>query len=373
MPNLQSAVETAIESGAFRKVLLNPVSQFGRPRREYLGARFMPERRVPNNRYSETDIKYRTVVANDGSRYSPAQKKGNEIIGSMEVSLAEQDIASEFTSETYDAFVAIQKFNGGAENEGNPDFMGMAALSDWYDQHINLPLIEKTEKMRWEAIVDAQVPLRGDNGYSVDVSLSNPSGHRFAATQDWTDPTDNPLDDIRAMAEVAEDKGYQLGALIAGSPVIRVLLSHPEVQSAVGGYIGISAGALVGNTTRPTLEALNQYFEREGLPALIPYNLKYRTQTATEFFLKRDVMVGLALTGRNMSIDLGDDEKLLLQDGIGYVGIGRAAGQDEPGRAGSVEVFQNKPPRAEFEGWQTSFPVVQDPEAVYCINSITTS
>lgn len=373
MPNLQSVIGDMIESGEFRRILLNPVSQFGRPRREYLGAKFLPERRVPNNKYTEGNIKYRTVVANDASRYSPAQKKGTDISGTMEVSLGEQDIASEFTSEDYDNFIAIEKLNGQPENSGNPGFIEMTSLAKWFENRINLPLIEKIEKMRWEAIVDAEVPLRGDNGYSVDVPLSNPAGHRFAAGQDWTDANDDPLEDIYAMSDLMEDKGYTLGALVAGRPVIHALLRHPKVVTAVSGFVGISGGTLVSGQRRVTLEDFNSFLAKDDLPMLLSYNLKYRTQTGGDYFLKRDVMVGLAMTGRDMDIDLGDGEKLTMMDTLGYVGVGRPAGKADPGRATSVEVFSNKPPRAEFEAWQTSFPVCQDPEAISVITAINTS
>lgn len=372
--SLKSVVEAAIADGGFQRVLLNSRKQFGRPKREYLGARFLPERLVPNNEYSETNVKYRTVVANDASRYSPAQKKGNDIVGSMRVTLGNQDIASEFDSETYDAYIAMEKLNSMSENVGNPGMIEMTGLVDWFDQRINLGLIEKIEKMRWEGIVDAIIPLRGDNGYEEDVALPNPAGHRVSAGEDWTDPADDPLQDIYDMMDTADAEGYTIGTLVASRPVINALRRHPKVVAAVGGYVSVdNTGALVGTTRRVTLEDLNSFLGQDDIPPIVSYNLQYRTQLASGYFLKRDVMVGLALTGRDMNIDLGDAEPLPLMDTLGYVGVGRAAGQSGSGRASSVEVFSNKPPRAEFEGWQTTFPVVLDPQAIYVIKDITTS
>jgi hypothetical protein len=227
--SLESVVKGMIQEGAFRQILVNPTSQFGRPRREYLGARILPERLVPNNSYMEAEIKYRTVLALDSNRYSPPIKRGNYIMGSMRVDLSEQDIASEFTAEDYDNFIAVNKLNSmSAQNQGNPEMFGAAQLGNWFDQHINLSLIEKIEKMRWEAIVDAQVELRGANGYSEDVALPNPAGHRFNESDDWSDPTFNPLDDIYAMADVLDAKGMSLGWLIAGRPVVMTLLRNPS-------------------------------------------------------------------------------------------------------------------------------------------------
>ena len=45
--------------------------------------------------------------------------------------------------------------------------------------------------------------------------------------------------------------------------------------------------------------------------------------------------------------------------------------QAAPGRVIRSEAFESKPPRIEAEGWQTSLPVVTDPEAVAVIESIS--
>jgi hypothetical protein len=58
-------------------------------------------------------------------------------------------------------------------------------------------------------------------------------------------------------------------------------------------------------------------------------------------------------------------------DTLGYTAIGRAAGQSNSGRVIKVRpVPDKKPPRVEGEGWQASFPVLADPEAVTVITGI---
>jgi hypothetical protein len=372
MIGLAATVNAMIQRKTFDKVLLNRTSQFGRPGRTYLGARFLPERLVPNNSYIEGEIRYRSVVALDASRYSPAQKRGNEIVGTMRVDLTDQDIAEDYTSEDYDAQIAIDKLNSDAENLGNPNF-GEEGLRGWFNLKINVPLIEKIEKMRWEALVDAVVPLRGNNGYAEDVALPNPTGQRVAASDDWTDPTFNPIEDIIAMVQAAEEDDYQIGAFVAGSPVIWALLRNPKVITAAKGYINVNAGALVDNSGMLTREGLNAYLDGLGMPAIIPYNLKYRDQLTSHFFLKRDVFVGLSLTGRQNTLDLGDGEFLPMRDTLGYAAIGRAAGQGAPGRASFQAFHGDKPPRLEVQGWMTSFPVLSDPQAVRVIHTINTT
>lgn len=372
--SLKSTVEGMIGEDAFREIMTNPMTQFGRGRRRYLGATILPERLVPHNKFEETNIRYRTVLANDGSRYSPAQKKGNDIIGSFDVSLGYQDIASEFTSEDYDNHVAVARVsNPGA----NPSMAGVIQLTNWVENRINLPLIEKVERMRWEAIVDAAVQWESDGG-SKTISLPNPAGHRAAIGGNWTLSNYNPLDDIYEMADFFEDKDYKLGRILMSSRALRTLMNNPNVRSEVGSQITVSNGELAGTTRRVNLGALNAYLTESGYPSIETYDLQYRkevgeeTTDSSDYFLKRDVMVGLALTGRNVEIDQADDEDLTgLEDVLGYTAIGTPAGTNVPGRMAYAEYFGNKPPRAEFEGWQASFPVVQDPEAIVVRTGIT--
>jgi len=66
-----------------------------------------------------------------------------------------------------------------------------------------------------------------------------------------------------------------------------------------------------------------------------------------------------------------DSEDEILPDTLGYFAIGRPAGQNTPGRVTHLASFTNKPPRIEAEGWQTSLPVIVEPESIGVIHSIT--
>ena len=114
----------------------------------------------------------------------------------------------------------------------------------------------------------------------------------------------------------------------------------------------------------------NALLANEGLPAIETYDLQFATPTVTQFFLPRNAMLMVAGTDRNESIDLGDTIETV-EGTIGYLAIGRAAGQPTPGRAAYIQHMENKPPRVEGEVWQTSGPVISEPEALYVIKSIT--
>jgi hypothetical protein len=340
-----------------------PTKQYGIAPRSYLGASLLPERMVDENAYREESIIYRTVIANDGTRYSPSQKKGAALVGSFLVELGNSDIASEFTSRDYDALLRILNTR--------PSMDAAASLLSWLDRTVNLALIEKNEKQRWEAIVSASVVRSGDNGYTETVSYSNPANHRAAAGGTWSSNSYDPFADILAMADLLESKGYTVGRIITSRTVLSILAGNDKVKARTGVATINASGQITATAGRATRDAINGALERDGLPAIETYDLQYRTQTGTGYFLSRSAFVLVATTGQDESIDLGDTNSRMVANTLGYTALGRAAGQAMPGRVLRMEAFENKPPRIEAEGWQTSLPVITNPEAIAVITSIS--
>lgn len=362
MADLYTLVNSMRTDGTFQAVALNPAAQFGRTPRNYVGASVLPERLVKENAFREEAIRFRTIVANDGTRYSPVQLKKGELTSSMLVELAESDIGREFTSKDYDTLISLLAVNQSME--------AVAALTNWLDTSINLALIEQNEKQRWQAIVDSLVERRGDNDYTEDVELSDPTGHRVAQSNPWSTDSTDIFEEIYVMADLLKSKGFTVGRMITSSAVLAKMLGNDEVKKRTGRLVVSSTGQIGGVTGRAAKADLDNTLQSDGLPAIETYDLKYNTQTGTEYFLKRDVFVMLATTGRSELIDFGTEVKLF-DDTLGYMAIGRPAGQSDPGRVIRAEPFANKPPRIEAEGWQTSFPIIQEPEAIAVIHTIT--
>lgn len=354
--------------GDFVRVMSNPLAQFGRKKKPFLGLRLMPERRVKENQFTEYKINYRTVVANDATRYSPVQIKGSAKVGSFDVKTRSSDIGAVFEAHEYDTLLEILARYTGTDIPRQ----AMLQMLEWVDKEVNLPLVTKNEVMIWQCIVDALVKRIGDNGYQEDVPISNPAGHRVAALGDWSDPEYNPLDDIYARTQFSIDKGLAIRMNIAGTPVVNKLLNNAKIKSAVGGYINVTnQGVLMGNNNRVTLDALNAYLGENEIAPIVKYDKTYQDQVGSNFYLKRDVFVQIAETDQTETIDMGDEEPLTIEDTLGYVALGKTAGESMPGRKIVTEAFERKPPRVESEGWQESFPVNQNPEAVNVIHSIT--
>lgn len=350
-----------------RNLSLNPLAQFGTAARQYLGPTLLPERNVPENAFREEAVKYRTVLANAGTRYSPTQKKKGVYVGAVDVILANSDIASEFTSRDYDGLIQALRTQG---NGGTPTQGAVASLVRWLDTTVNIPLIELNEVWRWQAIVDAKVQARGDNDYSEDFTYPNPPGLRVPQTAAWSTNSTDIWDQIQTQAQLLTNRGYSGFRFITSRRVLGIMSQNATVKQRAG-HITVAAGVLTAATGRASLSAINSAFGDDGLPPLELYDLVYRTSTGTGRFLKNDVFVIVGMSGRDEAIDLGDSFIEVVPNTLGYVGVGRPAGQSTAGRVIRQEAFDNKPPRIEAEGWQTSCPVILEPEAISVITGIT--
>ena len=278
-----------LDGDMFTRIVNNPMAQFGPKNRRYLGATLLPEENKLNA-YKETYIQYRSNVANAGTRYSPPQMKGNALTGSMFVELAESDIAAEFSSQDYDTIMDLIKALPDNTALGEVPPQAMTLMFRWAEQMLLTPLLEFNEMCRWQAIVSAQVQLRGDNGFAENVVYSNPAGHRVNAGGQWSNSSYDPYADIQAGVQKLQDKGYNVSRMIGGLPVVQMLLRNAKIQQRMG-MISIASGGVTGMPMNVTLQKLNNLLAEDGLPVIEQYDLQYRTQTSTSYFLARNVFV----------------------------------------------------------------------------------
>jgi hypothetical protein len=358
-----------IQTGDFLTAMaLDPRTQFGVQPRPYLGPTVLPEVVVEENMYREQAIRYRTVIANDGSRYSPVQlKDSGELIGEFAVELGHQDIGRELTGRDYDALVNFLRRAGATAT--NPPMEAVAQMVNWVDHTILRALVELNEKQRWDAIVNASVVRLGDNGYRETVTYPNPTGHRVSAAGSWSNDTYDPFTDISGMIDMLSDKGYYVNRIISSRKVTRILARNTNIAGRSGRTVVLGGGATT-YVGRASSADVNDMFVAEGMPSIEEYDLRYNTTTGTGRFIPEDAMIFLCTTGRDMTIDWGE-ETLFLSDVFGYHAVGRAVGQADPGRVIKMWSHDDKPPRIRAEGWQASLPVITEPEAIAVITDIT--
>lgn len=362
--------------GSLFRVAMNPRAQFGTLNRRYIGAEILPERTVESNQYTEEQIRYRTIVANAGTRYSPTQKKGGALVGTFDVKLAESDIQSELTSRDYDTIIRLlQGVTGIMGQPGNqgaiPSLSAAAQVTQFVETVIVQALIDVLEVWRWQAMADKLVKLRGDNEYKEDVAYPAYAELTFTRAADWAVDTNDPMVDILQAVQAMADRGMTASRIITGRTAYTKFARNALIRQRTGRVVVNASGQIRGvNSGFATLGDINGMLSSDGLPPIELYDLQYRTTTGSQHFLRRDAMVILATTGRNEQLDLGDGVFETIEDTLGYTGIGRAAGQSASGRVVRVENREDKPPRIFSEGWQTALPVITEPEAVAVINGI---
>lgn len=382
-----------IQAGAFYRMVNDPLSGYAEETGDgvLLGVKYLPEKVVPENAYTEYAVRYRSVIANHGTRYSPPQMKRGMISGQIRVELGYSDIASEFNTADYDAIILMAQRaygqNGMGPERGSgiatPQMQAVTQLLKWAETALIRPLNSRNELDRWNAIVNASVVMTGDNGFTETVPYSNPTGHRVAAGGTWSDDSYDPWPDVMGGAEFMRMKGFDIGSIVIGVDV-RTILSNNEYMRLRAGRISVLASVVTGIPGRLTTEKLTELVVEDGLPAFTLYDKQYFTQQPAtnnvttrgvtvygNWYFPRGTMVMFAKTGRNEEIDRGDMEPVIHQDTLGYVGVGRPAARAEAGMAIHIK-YEDAGKNAGVIGqaWQASLPVILEPEGVYVIYGI---
>ncbi len=362
--SLGTFLERLIEQGRVDAIMTNEFSQFGIEPRQYLGATLMPEQTREQNEYRETEVYYRTVVASSSTRYSPAQvREGGVIGGEMLVELGESDISRTLKGNRYDDMV---------EYLNQDSDLASQEMLDWINSMLNMALVEFNEIQRFECLVDAEVEILV-NGTTKTITYPDPPGHRVAAAGDWTADSYDPFDDIFAMQQHLRAKGYVIESILTSHEVMTTLRQNPNVAKRSGNVMSLNttdSEIYVQTIENSDVQAV---FDQNNLPTPQEYNLNYYTEDGTpKRFLPNDVMLFTCRTGEETEVRLSADpeQRRMLRDTVGYTGVGTPAGQRTPGRAIDLQPKSDKPPRIEGDAWQTSLPVLTNPEAVGVIKNI---
>lgn len=357
--DLASFIQSLIDDGSLALVRDNSAAQFGPRNTPYLGATILPERTVESNFYEEAGIQYRTVIANSGTRYSPVQlKSGGRLVGTFDVKLAHQDIGLQMDARDYDALVRLLASKGSMEQ--------MASMVLKLANQAVAGLAMLNEKMRWDAMVTAQIVLKGDNGYSETVSYSNPASHRAAAGGDWTSDSYDPYEDILERAQLLTDKGYSLKRIVMSSKVATIFARNAKVAQRFAPVRVLSNADLFG---RIGLQDINVGFQSDGLPPIETYDARWYDQETNGRMLSDSVAVFIAETDDNQVINTVNGD-VYLPDTAGYYAIGIPTGQATPGRTLVLDSQSLKPPSILAESWQTTLPVITHPQAIAVLTGI---
>jgi hypothetical protein len=376
------------EEGYFTRLALNPLAQFGSESQPLLGARYLPEILVPENAYNETQIRYRTQPALDGTRYSPTQiQSGGALIGEFKVDLGNTDTADEMTGQDHDGLCKLLM--------QNRDMEGISQVVRWIDNSLVRPHLIKNELQRWQSIVLASVTRSGSNGYNETVNYHAPSGHRPAVSggtvgspAGWYLDTYDPFDDIFAGAEKLAGLGYQVSDIICTQKLMSVLRANATVATRTSQVAVNDSGQIRGTTGYVTNATINQVLADNSLPPVTVYNAGYETPTGFKRYLDltttHDYFIMLGRTTRQWDLvtdwstrvegatgvfdtNALDASELTIASTLGYYAVGRNVGAASSGRTIHTEVQERKPMGYFGESYQTGLSVITEPDAIYVI------
>jgi hypothetical protein len=373
------------EDGHFERLALDPNAQFGSEDQPMLGARFLPEQLKTENAYEETQVRYRTQPALDGSRYSPAQmQESGHLIGSVKVEVGYTDTASQLTGQDHDGLIKLLMRGGDVE--------ALAQAIRWSDTALVQPHTIKNEIQRWQALVLGTVKRRGSDGYVEDVPFYVPAGHRpvveggtIAAPQGWYLDSYDPLEDIAAGVEKLEDLGYAVTDMVCTGKLTGVLRRNGEIAKRNSNVIINAAGTIASTSARVTMRQLQSILADEDFAQITKYNSGYESPTGFKRFLDiapnadRDyfVIIGRSQRQWDMATDYAGavdsqvgnfaDGAITLNNTLGYYAVGRNVSQSAPGRTIHTEVQQRKPQGLYGESYQAGIAVITEPQAIFVI------
>lgn len=355
----------------------NLLTAWGPDSKPLLGAQFLPPRPVTLNENTLTDVRFRTVAAEDKTRYSPAPLvETGTLFASIHYRLGESGLAREIAGENFDAIVRYL-------NQAQP-MVAAARLLAIAETFFDQALAEADELKIWDAIVYGVITRRGDNGYFEYLDAPNLANHRVVAAADWSDPTVNPWPTIFARAQVLIGLGYDPGGIrvVTTHQVLTILKMNPYSAILAGkGHLVTNASGQI--TTAPNNGIvsdadMNAIFSANSLQAPITYDRRIGTKTGQKRAYPEGNLTMIAATGRDEEVVYNQDDPTavtpqteIVPDVIGFNAIGIANGQDAPGRRTRLEdhSFQSNA-HVWGEGWQATGPVVEEPTAITNVSGI---
>jgi hypothetical protein len=287
------------------------------------------------------------------------------------VTLGEVDTASQLTGNDLDVLMRVA--------ERNPA-EAVRRLRTWMINMFPVSLAEKAEIQRWQAFINAAVPIKGMDGNDETIILPNPAGHRrtipggtIASPAGWYGPTYDPIDDFVAVKKAAADKGYKINRIVGDTDITTAIAMNNIMRQRVSGTLRIDSGTLVslGGGVLSLAQVNNYLSSNYGLPPIEEYDTTYNVLTGTgqAFFKERGALCFFCTTGRDAEFISGQDaaDYQIIPDTLGYYAIGTAVGQTAPGKVFANQVKTMKPVGIYGQGFQTSFPVLAEPEAVFVL------
>lgn len=380
---------------SFDELTISPILQFGTEEAPYLLQTLLPEMLKNKNQYSEGAIEYISALAAAGSSYAPTEiNKGGNRIGVFDVKFGFTNQKDVLDVATYELIHDILMMSDDSANMSNVETAGESVL-DWVENNITKPQMDLNELYRSQAIIDYNVQRVGANGYSETVTYPNAPGQRLdigggteANPQGWysTEGDYDPMLDLIGIQDAALKKGLEIVRIISDYTAKSAFMRAPRIRGYIYGInISLSSGATIEGFPEVVDEdSIDALLRRYRLPRWETYDKTYNLRDEdTQLmkptrFLERelgdgsmfDSVIFVCRTRRRVLVHLPDPfGDVNLNNLLGYYGVGRNVGHQNPGRILN-RFLEDKlhPPSFTAEIIQEGLPVLQAPEAFFVLN-----
>ena len=333
-----------------------------------LSADLLPPRPLEDNAGTIEEVYYRTVVAQDGTRHSPAQiVDGGEIWGKIHYSLGNSDIARQLIGPDYEGVLRMLGRGQG--------LAAAARVIGIFDQYIIQAMAWHDEIANWQALLKNRIQGRGNNGWFEYENGPTLAGHFVAAGDDWTDPDYDPWTEIIARINFLASLGYQRSGIriYTTDKIMQTLAANPNTALRLYAPFPNNITPIIGIITVDDVVAV---FRKLGVQAPIINDQHVLTKTGQMRSFEEGNMFFAATTSRTEEVLYNVDDPSqfqLVRGNLGFNGIGKANMQTSTGRRTATRSYENqKDARIEFEGWQSTGPIILEPTARTVISGIET-
>ncbi|MGK7899078.1 MAG: hypothetical protein AB4372_37040 [Xenococcus sp. (in: cyanobacteria)] len=345
----------------------DPMAQFGDfiSSLYYLGTAYLPDLvSQRGNEYTEEDINFRVVAADDSEQYGTPQAKGRTEHTYLKVEFGNIDALRRLEAWQIDALNRILKRDG--------EEAATIQLTQFLRNLGEFALKDKRELKRWECLRNGYGIYRtSGNIERQEGHYSPPSTHRFDSPIDISNPAENPLEVIELAVQVLRDAGYAAESMVSRDRVKRGLANNPNTKESASHLTVTSSLELAYNKIRNPDKYLDPYLSSSELPPLITYDAFTFTQKEQKWYLEDDELFVFGRTPRKYPIIHPQQGRLLTFNSLGYFGIGECQNQTTAGDVIKLKVHDDgKPDYVEVISDSMSGPVIQDPEAVVVVKKL---
>jgi hypothetical protein len=374
--DLASLLDFLIRNRTLVAMAGNLLAQWGPSGRRLLGPDFLPPRFLPDgeNMGEIERVHYFTVAAKDKSRHSPAPKvDGGNMFGTVRYKVGDSGLIREMTSRDYDALMRYLRQNAGMSAIG--------VVEGFADRAILQALVERDEFKTWQILTTGGYGRYGDNGYVELVDGPNLSGQFIDAGDDWSDPETDPYVVIAARIQRLVNLGYAKNGIrvVTTDETRTILKSNPysALRSGKSRLVTQGDGTIITEPINGIVEDsdIDAIFRGLGVQAPTIYDLRgFTPGHVQKRFYPEGSMSFIASTGISEEVRWNQDDPediTVVNDVVGFFGIGTANGQQRAGRQIEMRAFTRQTDaRLEGEGWQATDGVLMIPEAVCGLNGI---